>query len=282
MAALSVALAATAQVVQAQENPPPVGVSRRWPTGAAVRVALGSLPATPFNVVAHTNNDPQRNPRRCRLFGRRVRRRCDAFLRGRALPRHHPVGAGRIGIANHPCDLSGGGGRRINCDAVGFLEEYRGSGRLPADIRGVLWTSVAGNQLYPPTALRRKTPLNRGLGPCRQRRRVQIQHSAMEWLLPGTMVLLGLTSPMSIPRTAARGTEVASTEHQNGRLPTTPPSPLFVNAHERLAIDRSPAFRLAASERLKAAGWRFDEVIRTWLCLGNITGRKGKRIGIAN
>ena len=44
----------------------------------------------------------------------------------------------------------------------------------------------------------------------------------------------------------------------------------------RATCDRSlSAFRLA-SERLKGAGWRFDEVIRTWLCLGNITGLEGQ------
>jgi len=35
------------------------------------------------------------------------------------------------------------------------------------------------------------------------------------------------------------------------------------------------AFR-AAGERLDSIGWRFDEVIRTWLYLGNITGTEGQ------
>ena len=39
--------------------------------------------------------------------------------------------------------------------------------------------------------------------------------------------------------------------------------------------DRSRAFR-AAGERLGAAGLRFDDVIRTWLYLGDITGPEGK------
>ena len=41
------------------------------------------------------------------------------------------------------------------------------------------------------------------------------------------------------------------------------------------------AFR-AAGQRLKSAGWHFDDVIRTWLYLGHITARKGLRIGIPN
>ncbi len=35
------------------------------------------------------------------------------------------------------------------------------------------------------------------------------------------------------------------------------------------------AFR-SAGERLTSAGWRFDEVIRTWIYLGNITGLEGQ------
>ena len=44
----------------------------------------------------------------------------------------------------------------------------------------------------------------------------------------------------------------------------------------RSTCDRSLSAFRAAGERLNSAGWRFDEVIRTWLYLGNITGAEGQ------
>ena len=40
--------------------------------------------------------------------------------------------------------------------------------------------------------------------------------------------------------------------------------------------DRSLSAFRAAGKRLNSAGWQFDEVIRTWLYLGNITGAEGQ------
>ena len=44
----------------------------------------------------------------------------------------------------------------------------------------------------------------------------------------------------------------------------------------RSTCDRSLSAFRSAGERLHSAGWRFDEVIRTWLYLGKITGREGQ------
>ncbi len=44
----------------------------------------------------------------------------------------------------------------------------------------------------------------------------------------------------------------------------------------RSTCDRSLSAFRSASERLNSAGWRFDEVIRTWLHLGNITAPEGQ------
>ena len=144
--------------------------------------------------------------------------------------------------------LSGRSEPWIDRDAVGLPEEHRGSSRLPTDRRGVLWARVAGHQLRPPTALRRKTAVDRGLGPCRRQRRPpnRAPHGE-EWRSPGTMAPPGPTWPMSVPR-----------PRQDRRY------------------DRSLSAFRAAGERLNSAGWRFDEVIRTWLYLGNITGTEGQ------
>ena len=40
--------------------------------------------------------------------------------------------------------------------------------------------------------------------------------------------------------------------------------------------DRSLSAFRAASQRLHSIGWRFEDVVRTWLYLGNITGEEGQ------
>ena len=150
---------------------------------------------------------------------------------------------------NHPQALSGARGCRIDRKAVGLLEHFGEPGRLPADRRGVLWVRVAGNQLYPPAALRRTTSVHRGLGPCRRQRRCA---NRTPWRrnrrCPAPCPTPGPTLPMSIPR-----------------LPPVP------------TCNRSVSAFRAAAKRLSSAGWQFDEVIRTWLYLGDITGMEGRR-----
>jgi enamine deaminase RidA (YjgF/YER057c/UK114 family) len=76
----------------------------------------------------------------------------------------------------------------------------------------------------------------------------------------------------------AKGTEVVvaardAREDILSRQP--PPSPSVCKPPQSTYAQSLSAFRLAG-ERLRSAGWRFDEVIRTWLYMGDIAGPEGE------